>query len=457
MKTGSTARSAGRRLLRTEARARYAVLRMHPAKLLLLGYLSYIVIGWILLCLPFMQRQAVPALDNLFIATSAVSTTGLVTVDPGASYSFAGEVVILLLMQVGGLGYMTISTFAVLALHHRLGKVRERTVRAAFNLPDFIQPGHFVRSVLLFTLVVEFAGTAVLWPMFTAAGVENPLWSALFHAVSAFCTAGFSLNPDSFEGFRAHAGINIVLSLLSLAGAMGFLVVVDIWRGLTGKSRELGFTSKIIFRMTGVFLIVGTLLLLVVDPTIAALPLDERVLAAFFQVMTASTTVGFDTQPIASLAPAAIVVLIFLMVIGASPAGTGGGLKTTSFAALLGLVRSSLKGRDRVRFFKREVPEARLQAATASLAYYMALMIAALFLLLLTEKGADFLTVFFEVVSAMGTVGLSMGLTGNLTDLGKIVVIVLMTAGRVGILTFGIALSARDESREEEQNNELVL
>jgi trk system potassium uptake protein TrkH len=152
-----------------------------------------------------------------------------------------------------------------------------------------------------------------------------------------------------------------------------------------------------------------------------------------------------------------VLVLVFLMLFGASPAGTGGGLKTTSFAALLGLVRSTLKGRKTIRYAKRQVPPERLQAATAGLAFYGVLLFAALFLLLLTEPGAAFEAVLFEAVSAMGTVGLSLGLTGGLSDLGKITVTVLMIAGRVGILTFGIALARRDESREEERDNELVI
>ena len=173
--------------------------------------------------------------------------------------------------------------------------------------------------------------------------------------------------------------------------------------------------------------------------------------------MTASTTVGFNTYPFSDLVPAVLMVVFFLMIIGASPAGTGGGLKTTAFAALVGLVRSTLKGRNRIRFFKREVPLVKLQAATAGLAFYCTLLFVAMFLLLMTETGAAFEVVMFEAISAMGTVGLSMGLTGDLSEIGKLVIIVLMTAGRVGILTFGIALAAHDESREEEQDNQLVL
>ncbi len=439
------------------ARFRIALFNMPPAKLLLTGYVSYMLVGWMLLSLPVAQVEAVRAIDTLFIATSAVSTTGLVSVDPGGSFTFFGEVVILLLIQAGGLGYMTIGSFATLAIMGKLPGMRARATKHAFNLPDSIRPRQFIVSVVAFTLVVEVAGALALWALFAADGTPDALWMGIFHSVSAFCTAGFSLFPASFEGYEGHFALKLVLSVLSILGAMGFLIVVDGWRTLTGQARFLGFSSKVIVRMTLLFLAVGTLILFVVEPSLRGLSPEDRLMDAFFQTMTATTTVGFNTVPIGGIGGASLMVLFFLMVIGASPAGTGGGLKTTSFAALVGLVRSTLKGRDRVRYLKREVPPDRLQLATASLAYYFALAGAAMFLLLLTEAGAAFEVVMFEVISAMGTVGLSMGLTGGLSDLGKLVVVVLMTAGRVGILTFGIAVASHDESRAEEADNDLVL
>ncbi|MEL7213213.1 MAG: potassium transporter TrkG [Pseudomonadota bacterium] len=442
---------------RVLARLRHALGTVQPAKLLLLGYCSYIAIGWILLSLPIAQEQTVAALDALFIATSAVSTTGLVTVDPGENFTFFGEVVILLLIQIGGLGYMTISSFALLTIQHRLSRVREKTTRAAFNLPENVQPGLFVRSVIIFTLACEAIGAIALYALFSAQGVEDAAWTAIFHAVSAFCTAGFSLFSTSLEAFRGNTGIVLVISILSLLGAMGFLIIVDFWRNLFGRKEYLGFTSKIILRMTLFFLLVGTILFFAIEPGLAELPPSERLLAAFFQTMTATTTVGFNTYPIGALSLPIIMILFVLMIIGASPAGTGGGLKTTTFGVLVGLVRSSVKGRDEVRFFKRPVPADKLQTATAALSTYMALLAVAMILLLMTEPAATFETVMFEAISALGTVGLSMGLTGDLSPLGKLIIIVLMIAGRVGILTFGIALAAHDETREEEQDNDVVV
>ncbi|WP_373354245.1 TrkH family potassium uptake protein [Pseudoroseicyclus sp. CXY001] len=421
----------------------YRHLTERPARGLLIGYLAYMLAGWLLLLLPFSRTVPVAALDSLFIATSAVSTTGLVTVDPGSSYTFFGELVILALIQMGGLGYMTIGSFALIAVQRHLSAERERNARTAFELPAKMALQPFIASVVIFTLIAEAAGAAALYPMLKAAGVEAPLWSALFHAVSAFCTAGFSLFPTSLEAFSAHPGVVAVISALSLMGAMGFLIVVDIWRSLRRRRARAFFTTKIIVRITLAFLVLGTALLAIDDPVIAALPLGERLLAAFFQTMSAATTVGFDTVPIAALGPASIMALIVLMVIGASPAGTGGGLKTTSFAALFALVRATLRGEREVRFMNRRLPEEKIRTAAASLAYYAGVMSVAMILLLTTEAGQPFESVLFEAVSAIGTVGLSLGLTSELTAAGKLILIVLMTAGRLGILTFGIALAVK--------------
>jgi trk system potassium uptake protein TrkH len=454
--TTKTPQGRRHRLRRFLAGVRLTLLRMAPAKLLVLGYLTYTLIGWALLSLPVAQEVPVRALDTLFIAVSAVSTTGLVSVDPATSFSRFGEVVILGLIQFGGLGYMTIGSVALLAVQHRLSRIREKTLKAEFSLPEGFSVPMFLVSIVVFTAVVQAAGALVLYAAFTQRGMDEAAWSAVFHAISAFCTAGFSLYSSSFEALRADTVITATLAVLSILGAMGFLIVADVWRTFTGRARHLGFTSKIIFRVTLWLIAGGTVLIYVAEASLADLPPWERLQVAFFQVMTASTTVGFNTWPVAEMSMAGLVILMALMVVGASPAGTGGGLKTTTAAVLWGLVRSTLKGRDRVRLAKREVPEARLRSATAALAYYLALLFVALFLLALSEPAQPFEALMFEAVSAMGTVGLSMGVTGDLSEIGTLVIIVLMFAGRVGILTFGIAVAAHDESREEEEDSDLA-
>lgn len=415
--------------------------RMSTARLLLVGYVTYMGLGFAALSLPFMQTVPVAALDNLFTATSAVSTTGLVSVDPGSSYSLAGEITILVLLQVGGLGYMTLSSFFVLALRHRLSQGRVRTVRAAFDLPDDISVPAFLRAVVVFTLTVEVVGAAALTALFHAAGEPDALWHGIFHAVSAFCTAGFSLNPNSLEDYAGNLGVNAAISVLSLLGAVGFIIVSDVWRMITGRGRRFGSTSRTILLFTLALIAVSFALVFLADETLVSLAWGERALTAFFQAMSASTTVGFDTVPIASLGMGSVVVLMLLMIVGASPAGTGGGLKTTTFAVLWGIVTAALGRREDVVVLGREVPLRTVRSAAASLIYYCGLLLTGMILLAHTDAGLGFERLLFEAISALGTVGLSLGITAELSDAGKAVIIVLMAAGRVGILTFGLALA----------------
>lgn len=446
-----------RSLLETQRGARATILRANPAKLLLFGYTAYMLLGWIVLSLPWMQAGSLPAVDVFFVSVSAVSTTGLSPVTISSAFTPLGAVALLALIQVGGVGYMTIGSFTVLATLERLSPLRQRMTKAAFTLPNDCKPKDFIRTVIIFTLICEGLGAAALSALFWQAGVDNPVWQGTFHSISAFCTAGFSLFPNSLEQFRGDVGVNAVVSALSLLGSMGFLIVWDGWRNLTSRAYHLGFTSKVIIRITFLFLLFGTITVMLVEPALQDLEPVDRLLAAFFQTMTASTTVGFNTFPISALSGGILLFLMLLMAVGASPSGTGGGLKTTTFAALIGLLRSTLKQRAQIRFFKRPIPKSRVDAAAASFTYFTLLLVAALFLLLLTEPQIAFESMLFEAISALGTVGLSTGATGDLSSLGKIIIAVLMTAGRVGILTFGIALAMHDETREEEADNELLI
>lgn len=427
-----------------------------PAKILLFGYLSYVAIGWILLSFPFAQANNVASLDNLFIATSAVSTTGLVSVNPGEDYTFIGQLIILLLIQLGGIGYMTFGSFIIISTRHKMSSLRSEVSRKAFALPADFRIVRFIRLVITFTLITELIGALLLYGIFTYNNEPNAVWLAVFHSISAFCTAGFSLFSDSFESYSDNVYLNLVIASLSYLGAIGFIVMVDVWHLIRGAQRYLHFASKVILEITLWFSMLGTALFFIMEPSVQGLPNWERLLVSFFQVMTAATTVGFNTIPIGALSASIIMLFYMLMIFGASPSGTGGGLKSTTLAALLGLMRSVLKNRDKIRYQKREISAGRLQLATASFAFYMGVLFVSMIILLSTET-ADMEIILFEAISALGTVGLSMGITGELTNIGKLVIILLMFMGRVGILTFGIAVSMHDETREEEKDNDLVL
>ena len=446
--------------------------RIHPVKILVLGYLSYLLVGWALLCVPAMQDApgGLSALDNLFTATSAMSTTGLITVDQPRVYSFWGELVILLLIQLGGLGYMTFGSFVVLAGRPRLSEWREGMTRTAFVMPAGFRPAAFIRSVVLFTLAVEVVGAALLFWAFSSAGVAeraaltgdadigasfsgwaHVAWQSVFHSISAFCTAGFSLFPDSLAAYRDNPWINMITSALSLFGAIGFIVMADVFWTLTGRRRHLTLTTKVILKFTFWILVLGTALLFLAEPALRDLPAESRLMAAFFQAMTAATTVGFNTVDIGALSAASVLLMYGLMIIGASPSGTGGGLKSTSLSAIFATVRSTLRGQHEVHFAGRLIPRDRLHTAYAALGFYVFTLAVGGYLLLLTESRPDAIRadavrplqdLLFEAASALGTVGISRGVTGELSDLGKWVIIGLMFIGRVGPLTFGLALFA---------------
>lgn len=430
---------------------------LHPVRLVALGYLSYITIGWLLLALPFCHStDAVSFLDALFTSTSAVSTTGLATVSTGSDFNLLGQIIVLILIQLGGIGYMTFGSFVVLSRSPVLSERRQQIGKTVFSLPEEFRIDKFIRSVIVFTLVTELVGAFALYLAFNQAGIATPVWSAIFHSVSAFCTAGFGLYDDSFERLRGNVSVNLILGILSYLGAIGFIVFVDGWRRIVGKTSRLTLTSRIILVTTAWLSLVAIFLFFVAEPSIQELPPYERLTAACFQVMTAITTVGFNTIPIGRLSQASLFLIVLLMIVGASPAGTGGGLKTTTFSALWGVIRSSIFGRTKVTFWEKEVPEERIRVAIASLGFYALALILGCYLLALTES-VPFESLLFESASALGTVGLSTGITANLTPIGKLILIGLMFIGRLGPLSFGVALFFPSGRRSESGREDLAV
>lgn len=414
-------------------------LGLSPIQQMILGYVSYVIPGWLLLCCPLMHETTTATpLDHLFTATSAMSTTGLVTVSTSKTYSFWGELVVLVLIQLGGLGYMTASSFVLLAWTGQLSQFREGIAGTALQLPAGFQLRQFLRLIVLFTASIEILGAICLYPAFVAAHADSPLWQAIFHSVSAFCTAGFGLYSNSLEDFRDNPGVNLVIAGLSLCGAIGFIVIQDLWRSLRGRRLQLTYTSQIVLGSTFSILMIGTLIYGWIEPSSQQLPLAQRWMSAAFQVMTASTTVGFNTTPIGELASATVVLLLALMVVGASPSGTGGGVKTTTITALWAVAISVLRRRESAEFLGRTVPLLRIRTAVANVTFYLATLALGVFVLALTED-ASLMDLQFEVVSALGTVGLSRGLTSSLSTPGTIVVIALMFLGRIGPLAIGLA------------------
>ena len=436
---------------------RWLLMERTAEQILVLGYVAACLVGFGLLLLPWSRSGSVSWIDILFTSVSAVSTTGLVTVPTGESYSAFGEVVTLLLFQVGGLGYMSIGSFILLERHPRSAPEQEEMVEADYSLPEDFELRSFARAVLGFTAFAEIAGAAALYPAFRAAGVDSPLWMAVYHSVSAFCTAGFSLFPHSLQGFPTNPWISLVILLLAFTGALGFVVVVDLVRRARGREDELSYTTRLILRSLLILGPASVALVYFTGSAFDGFPWPEKLLLTLFQTGSAATTVGFSTFPTETLSPAVLTFFMLVMVVGIAPGGTGGGVKLTTLVTLLAVMRARLGGRIRIDLMGRRVSSERVTLAATILFSHLLFIGAVIFLLALLED-QRFLPVAFETASAMGTVGLSMGITSELSAAGRLIIMVTMLVGRLRMLTFGLALlentAGADRERRKEQEEE---
>ncbi len=392
--------------------------------------------------MPWSHHGDLLIIDNLFASTSAISTTGLLTVGTTDYFTGLGQLVLMVLFQIGGIGYMTFTTYILLNTSRKSRLWRQKILNAAFTLPDTLQLKDFLKSVVVFTAVMELLGTVFFYIGFMDEGwgFWETLWQSMFHSVSAFCTAGFSLFGSGFEEYVGDGWINFTISLLAIAGSLGFIVFTDLWLMLTKKGHRMSFTTKIIFFGFLILLSFGTLSMYFAEPTIMALDGAARFYASFFQTMSAMTTVGFNTMPIGGLSLPILFTTIFLMYVGASPSGTSGGLKITTLTAVIAYLRSQLKSSKDIYFLGRRIPKTRVSIALSTFIFYIVLIFIGLLLLTYSED-MILSDLMFETLSALGTVGLSTGITGDLSVFGKIVIIALMFIGRLGVLTFGLAIS----------------
>lgn len=406
------------------------------------GFFLYTLMGFLLLSIPLFHRDSVGFLDNLFISTSAISTTGLVTVSIYDSYNILGQIIIMCLFQIGGIGYMTLTTYYLLFTTKRITHWHHKIIGAGFTLPKTIMINDFIKSVVVFTVIMETLGAISFFIGFTQSGMATgkAIWFSIFHSVSAFCTAGFGLFNDSFEGYSDNVLLNSTISILAIAGSLGFIVITDVWYRIKGKSKEISFTTKIIVYGFLLLLTVGTLLVYFFEPGVQHV--ESSLMMSFFQAMTAMTTVGFNTISTGGLSLPILLFVTFLMYLGASPSGTAGGLKITTLTAMISVLKSRLMGQKQITFLGRTIPFERLYVATSTFILYTSIIFFFCFLMAFTEDFA-FEKILFEIASALGTVGLSTGITGDLSSAGKLLIIILMFIGRVGVLTFGFALLQR--------------
>lgn len=426
---------------------------LSSARLFILSFALLILLGAILLRLPVSaSREPLPFVDALFMSASAVCVTGLATVDVGRDLSFTGQVITLLLFQLGGLGIITFST--VLLGIAGLGipfKGREIIQSTFLHTPrrDFMT---IVKWVLLYTLVIEGVGTALLFLRFVQEfPAGRALYMAVYHSVSAFNNCGYTLFADSLVRYRGDGLVNLTVMGLIVLGGIGFIVQYEIFRKLRGLQPRLSIHTRLVLLVTSVLILAGAAFfyLFEVNHILRDMPAGEQVLVSFFQSVTARTA-GFNTVDIGRLTNGTILIVVILMFIGASPGSTGGGVKTTSFALLMLMIWNRMKGLEEITIYNRTVPRDILTKTILIIfaSAFSVCLVTSILLLVGSLPGQDptltrhlFVQYLFETVSAFGTVGLSMGVTPDLSDLQKLAIVLMMFAGRVGPLTLAFSWS----------------
>jgi trk system potassium uptake protein TrkH len=430
------------------------VANLTPPQVIVVGFLLLIAIGTFLLSLPAASVEGrLSVVDALFTATSAVCVTGLVVVDTGSHFTLFGQIVILGLIQAGGLGIMAVSALMFLAMGRKIGLKERLVMQQALGSQSTAGVVRITRNIVIVTLVIEALGALLLTLWWSK---EMPWGQAfywgVFHSISAFNNAGFDITGASLRPFSGDAFTILLIAILVVLGGLGFFVIDDVWRRRRWENFSLH--TRLVLVMTGGLLLLPTLVYLFMEHANPATlgPLDwyHKTVNAFFASVTARTA-GFETVPTAGLRDSTLLMTMALMFIGGSPGGTAGGIRTNTFAMIGLVIRATARGKEEIELFGRRLPKLLVDKAITIAAISLAFVIVVTAVLLVTEEATvlnpaskiTFIHVMFDSVSAVGTVGLSTGLTPELTPLGRVLTVVAMFVGRVGPLTLAVALAQR--------------
>ncbi|UCB53448.1 MAG: potassium transporter [Candidatus Zixiibacteriota bacterium] len=432
---------------------------VNPVSLPVLTFTGLIIIGTTLLMLPVAADPPLTTIDALFTATSAACVTGLVVVDTGSRLSLFGQLVVLLLIECGGLGIITFSTVFILLLGGRFSLASRSVIQDTFTHGPDTRLTSLVRHVVMFTLILETVGAALLFIRFsTMYPPGKALYYSIFHAISAFCNAGFSLHAESFMNFKNDPLVNLTLCGLIITGGLGFLVLVELKRlYLRSRNprqpRRLSVHSKLVLSLSFLLLTVGTVGFMLFEwhVSLAELSLPAKFMTSFFQSVTMRTA-GFNTLDFSKMAGLTLILTISLMFVGAASGSTGGGIKANTLGVLFALSRSRLRGEETVSIFRRTLSPAVVGRAIAVFAVSIVVIHLATLSLMAAELGFSphsansgrFLELLFEVVSAFGTVGLSVVATPTLSSAGKLIIVAVMFTGRLGPLSIALGLFSRE-------------
>ena len=412
-------------------------IRLTTSQSIILGFFSMILLGTFLLMLPFSSRagMATPFSDALFTATSAVCVTGLVVYDTAAYWSVFGQTVIIILIQIGGMGVITVAASFALISGRRISLMQRSTMQEAISAPKVGGIVRLTSFIIRISLLIELLGAVAMAPVFCRDFGPKGLWMALFHSISAFCNAGFDLMGtsapfSSLTGYTAEPVINVIVMLLIVIGGIGFLTWDDI-RAHKLHVHQYRMQSKVILCTTAILLLFPALYFFFFEfPSLAP---GERVLASLFQSVT-TRTAGFNTADLTALSEPGRYIMIALMLIGGSPGSTAGGMKTTTIAVLFASAISTFFRKEYAHFFDRRIDDSVIKNAATILLMYLSLFFFGGLAISIIE-GAPMLDCLFETASAVGTVGLTLGLTSHLGLVSRGILIVLMFFGRVGGLT----------------------
>lgn len=423
--------------------------QLKPPQILALGFGILILIGGLLLNLPFASKsgECVGLINAIFTSASAVCVTGLTVVNTAEHWTTFGHVVIISLIQMGGLGFMTMATVVSLFLGKKISLKERLVIKEQLNQDSMSGLVKLTKYVIFATLSIEFIGAVVLSTrLIPIYGIKTGIWFSIFHSISAFCNAGFDLFGDSLAPYVGDIVLNMTIASLIIVGGLGFSVYLDINRKRNFK--KLNLHSKLVIIITLSLLLIGTVSIFLIEydnpETFRSLSLKDKALASFFQ-STITRTAGFYSVPLGKLEESTIFLMIILMFIGGSPGSTGGGIKTTTFGVLFLSTRSVIKGDEEVVVFRKSIAPEIINRALAIVSISMAIILIVSLVLTLTED-ANFIDILFESTSAFATVGVSRDLSPNLSVIGKIVISTTMYLGRVGPLTMALAFGSKRRS-----------
>ncbi len=433
----------------------FDILSHSPAIATISSFSFVIIVGAMLLTLPasLVAIEKVSFIDGLFISTSATCVTGLSTVDIGKYYTTFGQIIILLLIQTGGIGIVTLALSIPILTNNQTTFTSAMTIKDITGARSIREVLGITKAIIISTLTIELIGSILLFISDDSTeSISFRIFSSIFHSISAFCNAGFSLFSNNLESYKNNFPYIVTTMILIIIGGLGYPVILSLYtfikdRLILRRRYQLSFHSKIVLSTTGFLIVAGTILFFILEwnSSLGSMTISQKLINALFQSITPRTA-GFNTVDFSLLNYSTIVIIIILMYIGASPSSTGGGIKTTTFATLFFSLRALIRNREDVEAFKRTIPIASIYRALNVAFISLAIICTSIFFLSLSEKGQDFIKIIFEVFSAFGTVGLSLGITSQLSSIGKLIITITMFIGRVGPLTIAIIFATNKVS-----------